>query len=38
MRERIDALSGQVAAAYAEAPTDEGMAEIEAAVALERRH
>ena len=37
MRERFDALSGQVAAAYAEVPADEGMAEIEAAVASERR-
>ncbi len=37
MRERFDALSGQVAAAFAEVPTEEGMAEIEAAVALERR-
>jgi prevent-host-death family protein len=31
MRERFDALSGRVAAAYVDLPADEGMAEIDAA-------
>jgi hypothetical protein len=37
MRERFDALSARIAAAYAEMPQAEGMAEIDAAVAAERR-
>lgn len=37
MRERFDALSGTVASAYTQVPAEEGMAEIEAAVAAERR-
>ncbi len=37
MRERFDALSGRIAEAYAGVPTDEGLAEIDAAVARERR-
>jgi prevent-host-death family protein len=37
MRERFDALSGAVASAYAQVSAEEGMAEIEAAVAAERR-
>ena len=37
MRERFDALSGKVAEDWADVPEDEGMAEIDAAVALERR-
>jgi len=37
MRERFDELSSQIAEAYADVPADEGMAEIDAAVALERR-
>jgi len=37
MRERFDELSGRIAAAYAGVPAEEGMAEIEAAVAQERR-
>jgi prevent-host-death family protein len=37
MRERFDALSGRVAEAYADVPVDEGMAEIDAAVARHRR-
>lgn len=36
MRERFDALSERIAEAYAEVPVEEGMAEIDAAVALER--
>ena len=37
MRDRFDALSGRVAEAYAEVPAEEGMAEIDAAVAAERK-
>jgi prevent-host-death family protein len=37
MRERFDELSGRISAAYADLPIDEGMAEIDAAVARERR-
>jgi len=37
MRERFDELSSQIAEAYADVPADEGMAEIDAAVARERR-
>ena len=37
MRERFDALSGKVAEDWAGMPADEGMAEIDAAVARERR-
>ncbi len=37
MRDRFDALSGRIAAAYADVPVGEGMAEIDAAVAAERR-
>lgn len=37
MRERFDELSGRIAAAYADVPADEGMAEIGAAVARVRR-
>jgi hypothetical protein len=37
MRDRFDQLSGRVAEAYAEVPADLGMAEINAAVARERR-
>lgn len=37
MRERFDALSGRIAAAYADVPAEEGMAEIDAVVAAERR-
>ena len=37
MRDRFDALSGQIAEAYADVPADKGMAEIDAAVARERR-
>jgi prevent-host-death family protein len=37
MRERFDALSARVAEAYADVPADEGMAEIDAAVARHRR-
>src|SRR3984885_11298289 len=36
MRERFDALSSQIAEAYASVPPVEGMAEIDAAVAAER--
>jgi prevent-host-death family protein len=36
MRERFDALSERIAQAYADVPIDEGMAEIDAAVAAER--
>jgi len=36
MRERFDALSGRIAEAYAEVPVEEGLAEIDAAVAAER--
>ena len=37
MRERFDALSERIAEAYAAVPADEGMAEIDAAVAAERK-
>ncbi len=37
MRERFDALSGRIAEAYASVPANEGMAEIDPAVARERR-
>jgi len=37
MRERFDALSARIAAAYAGVPEVEGMAEIDAAVAAERQ-
>lgn len=37
MRDRFDALSSRIADAYASVPPDEGMAEIDAAVAAERR-
>ncbi len=36
MRERFDALSGRIADAYAEVAPEEGLAEIDAAVAAER--
>jgi prevent-host-death family protein len=37
MRDRFDALSARIAEAYADVPAEEGMAEIDAAVARERR-
>lgn len=37
MRDRFDALSGRIAEAYAEVPVEEGMTEIDAAVAAERK-
>ncbi len=37
MRERFDALSGRIAEDWADVPADEGMAEIDAAVARARR-
>jgi prevent-host-death family protein len=37
MRDRFDALSSRIAEAYANVPAEEGMAEIDAAVARERR-
>ncbi len=37
MRDRFDALSARIAEAYAEVPAEEGIAEIDAAVAEERR-
>lgn len=37
MRERFDAISSRVAEAYADVPADEGMEEINAAVARERQ-
>jgi prevent-host-death family protein len=37
MRDRFDQLSSRVAEAYAGVPTDQGMAEIDAAVSRERR-
>ena len=37
MRERFDELSGKLAEDWADVPADEGMAEIDAAVARERR-
>lgn len=36
MRDRFDALSSRIAEAYAEVPVEEGLAEIDAAVAQER--
>ncbi|MHB1856916.1 MAG: type II toxin-antitoxin system Phd/YefM family antitoxin [Acidobacteriaceae bacterium] len=36
MRERFDALSSRIAEAYADVPVEQGMAEIDAAVARER--
>lgn len=36
MRERFDQLSGRLAEAYADVPLDAGIAEIDAAVTLER--
>lgn len=36
MRDRFDALTERISQAYAEVPANEGMAEIEAAVAAER--
>lgn len=37
MRDRFDALSGRIAEAYAEVPVEEGLAEIDAAVAAGRK-
>ncbi len=37
MQERFDALSQRIAEAYVEVPVDEGLAEIDAAVARERK-
>lgn len=37
MQERFDALSARIAEAYASVPVDEGLAEIETAVAAERQ-
>ena len=37
MRDRFDALSIRISQAYADVPADKGMAEIDAAVARERR-
>lgn len=37
MRERFDALSERIAQAYAEVPVEEGLAEIDTAVAAERK-
>ena len=37
MRERFDALGARIGQAYADVPTEEGMAEIDAAVAAERQ-
>ena len=37
MRDRFDALSGRIADAYADVPPEEGLAEIDAAVAAERK-
>jgi prevent-host-death family protein len=37
MRDRFDALSSRIAEDYANVPAEEGMAEIDAAVARERR-
>lgn len=37
LRDRFEQLSGQVAGAYAAVPADQGLAEIDAAVAKERR-
>jgi prevent-host-death family protein len=38
MRDRFDQLSSRVAEAYVGMPSDQGMAEIDAAVERERRH
>ncbi|MDR5727492.1 MAG: type II toxin-antitoxin system Phd/YefM family antitoxin [Terriglobia bacterium] len=37
MRERFDALSSRITEAYADVPVEQGMAEIDAAVARERQ-
>lgn len=37
MRERFDALSDKITEAYAEVPVEDGLAEIDAAVAAERK-
>ena len=37
MRDRFDALSERISEAYAEVPVEEGLAEIDAAVAAERK-
>lgn len=37
MRERFDALSERISKAYAEVPAEEGLAEIDATVAAERK-
>jgi len=37
MRERFDALSKRIAESYADIPVEEGLAEIDAAVAAERK-
>ncbi len=37
MRDRFDALSGRIAEAYADVPLEEGLTEIDAAVAAERK-
>jgi prevent-host-death family protein len=37
LREHFDTLSGRIAEAYADVPMEEGMAEIDAAVARERQ-
>lgn len=37
MRERFDTLSGRIAESYASVPAEEGLAEIDAAVAVLRR-
>jgi prevent-host-death family protein len=37
MQDRFDSLSQRIAAAYAEVPMEEGLAEIEAAVTRERQ-
>ena len=37
MRERFDQLSNRVAEAYVDVPADQGMAEIDATIAQERR-
>ena len=38
MRDRFDALSDRITEAYAEVPLEDGLAEIDAAVAAERKH
>ena len=37
MRDRFDALSARIAGAYADVPMEEGLAEIDAAVAAQRK-